>query len=722
MLSAFIKNFRRTENSTAVESKNAEITLTDDAGVLTFLDSRKLLEPHMEKVENIFQTLSISREHFKLLYMPVIQKMALIAQHIPASENHHHAYLGGLLEHSLEVAVFAARLRQGVMIRGISEDKMAIVGEALSYAVITAALLHDIGKAVTDVQIANISKNTNYLPLIDTPKPGEKYRFRFRAEREYTDHQKANLQLAVSLMPPNGIRWLSQYTEINQNWSRALAGEYSDAGDIGRIVARADSTSTQRATISQAATGDSASHNPLSKLTPADAFVRILRTILENGKQQLPLNKRGAAAWVTNDHIYFVSKRVIDEVRKESERLGPAVSIPSDNSTLMTMLGDAKKLKLNDGKAIHYLMIRDGDWEVPMTMMAFDRGLLDPGNRLAVTENTLSVRETGEVIHSAEMQTETNKTPKNKDVTNNDAEKKDDTEKGNEPKTEQAEVEVEVEAEADENITVGDYSGTKNSFFSNYSEAELSDEPPGLAGIAPQTKRLHQATRQDKPSEQAGITPQDNYPSQPNEPLASTNIPAQIEGLKFGVGNQEQVTKENPKSDNFKNKNQVAINEHIKENTTTKEKRNNGHPKTKKEMGTHFTTWLKNHITINVNKINGVSSPLHIIEPNLLLMVSPAIFSKYLDENLSVYKEVLHGDNKETRRSLIKKIQFSAETELNYAKSFNGSKIIRMKITGNRHSGTVSGFILNQQSTKNVFGSVPIPQYNPHINLLTPVM
>lgn len=670
----FIKGFGRSNRKTHAASK--EVVPADGAGILRFKDAKQLLEPHMSKVESIYQTLSISREHFKRLYMPVVQNMALIAQEIPASENHHHAYLGGLLEHSLEVAVFAARLRQGVMIRGVSEDQMAIVSEALSYAVITAALLHDVGKACTDVQIANISTNTTYLPLIDTPKVGQKYRFRFRAEREYTDHQKANLQLAIQIMPPDGIRWLSSYTEINQNWSRALAGEYSDAGDIGRIVARADSTSTQRATISQAAAGDSASHNPLSKLTPADAFVRILRTMLENGQEKLPLNKRGAAAWVTNDHIYFVSKRVIDEVKREAERLGPSVSIPSDNSTLMTMLGDAKKIQLNDGKAIHYLMIKEGDWEVPMSMLAFERGLLDPANRLPVTENSLSVRDTGEIIHAPEMQSDTNKDQQSSKT-------QEPPELPESPESpEESETVKPIEQPQDENITIGGHGVATNHFFASYSESDLPDEPPGLAGIAPPTKNNPEPSR----SEQLP----------PAKVVDTPVVPKEVTEPQTQKGVEERVV--------------------------TQGKTKATPPTSKKEMGKHFTNWLKNYITLNANKINGVTSTLHIVEPGLLAMVTPAVFSQYLDDNRAMYAEVMSGNNQNTRRAMIKKIQFSVETELSYTRAFNGNKIISLKISGNRHSGTVSGFILNEQSTKEVFGSISIPPYNSHVTIITPLM
>lgn len=646
MLPSFIKGLIRSEKPNP-QSQADEID-NQKSGTLVFQSAEQLLTPHLSKVESIYQTLSISRDHFKKLYMPLIENLAFLLQQIPASENHHHAYLGGLLEHSLEVSVFAARLRQGVMIRGVAEDQMAIVSEALSYAIITAALLHDVGKVVTDVQIANLSKNNTFLPLIDEPKVGEKYAFRFRKERAYTDHQKANLQLSLKLMPDNGIRWLSKYTEIYQHWCRTLGGEYSDAGDIGRIVARADSTSTQRATISHAATGDSASHNPLSKLTPADTFVRILRSMMETQLDSLPLNKRGAVAWVTKDYIYFVSKRIIDEVKRAAERLGPSVNLPSDNSAIMTALGDAKKVKLNEGRAIHKITIKEGDWEVKMTFLVFAREQIDPAGNLPVTKSTL-IDESGELLHSAESESSTSA----KQESVEQAPESSHQEKTDSMPPEVVQPKQTIQPPQDENITLGEYEGADNSFFSSYSGPEVPDEPPGLEGIAPQRPPVESNPAVMKP--QPGPEP------------------------KSG---------------------------------------------SKKEMGLHFTNWLKNYVTLNIDAINGPSSALHIAEPGLLVMITPAIFGKYLDDNQAIYKNALSEgqDNALTRRGLIKKIQFSVETQLSYMSSFGGQKIIKIKVTGNRHSGVINGYILDEDSTATVFGSVPLPSFNPHISILTPLM
>lgn len=640
-------------------------------GVYKFQHSSVLLKPHLHFIESIYQTLSISREHYKKLYIPLIENIAFLAQNIPASENHHHAHLGGLLEHSLEVGMFAARKRQGVMIKGVAEDQMAIVSEAMSYAVISSALLHDIGKVASDVQIANITTNTLFLPLVDTAKVGQEFTFRFRKERSYTDHLKANLLLCMQLMPENGIRWLSKYHEIYQQWIRALAGEYSEAGDIGRVVAQADSISTERATIASSASGQSASTNPLSKLTPAETFIRILRSILETQSHLIPLNKPGSAAWVAGEYIYFVSKRVIDEVKKGAERVGPSVSLPSDNSSIMSALGDGGKLKLNeDGKAIHHVTVREeaSNWETTMTFLVFPRAQLDPANKLPETECVLVDKGTGEILHGGGEQTKPTA----------------QTAAPAEPGTHEAPAAGDqgIPAQHDdpvENIITGGGGGAGNSFFESYTAPDMS-EPSGMENIPPQH---HQPAPAPTPA--ARLSTQEEP-----EPTAAPR----------------------PRPAPPQNSLSPAVSKPL-----------NRPPGKKSEMGAHFAQWLKNYLTLNVDKVNSPGSALHIAEPGLLLMITPAIFGQYLDDNNPIYKDVLagDGDEKNTRRELIRKVQFSVETQLTYKAAFDGSKIIKAKVTGNRHSGTINAYVLDKKSTHLVFQNLNIPNSNTHLSILTPL-
>ena len=72
-----------------------------------------LATPRRRKLmEHIWQRTSLSRKQFTSLYRVPLERYAELVQMFPASESHHHAYLGGMLDHGLEIVAFALKLRQ----------------------------------------------------------------------------------------------------------------------------------------------------------------------------------------------------------------------------------------------------------------------------------------------------------------------------------------------------------------------------------------------------------------------------------------------------------------------------------------------------------------------------------------------------------------------------------------------------------------------------------
>jgi integrating conjugative element relaxase (TIGR03760 family) len=109
-------------------------------------------------LEYIWQRTSLSRRQFVTLYRVPLERYAELVQRFPASESHHHAYPGGMLDHGLEIVAYALKLRQSHLLpAGASPEDQAVQSEAWTAAVAYAALLHDIGKIAVDlhVELAN---------------------------------------------------------------------------------------------------------------------------------------------------------------------------------------------------------------------------------------------------------------------------------------------------------------------------------------------------------------------------------------------------------------------------------------------------------------------------------------------------------------------------------------------------------------------------------------
>lgn len=67
-------------------------------------------------LRELARLVAVPLAHFDVLYRSAVLRFAGYVQLLPASESHHHAIAGGLLDHTLEVLVEALKLRRAVML------------------------------------------------------------------------------------------------------------------------------------------------------------------------------------------------------------------------------------------------------------------------------------------------------------------------------------------------------------------------------------------------------------------------------------------------------------------------------------------------------------------------------------------------------------------------------------------------------------------------------
>src|SRR5579864_7710423 len=86
-------------------------------------------------LQHIWQRTSLSRPQFSSLYRAPIERYAALVQQFPASESHHHAYAGGMLDHGLEIVAFGLKLRQSYLLPvGAAPEVQAAQAEAWTAA------------------------------------------------------------------------------------------------------------------------------------------------------------------------------------------------------------------------------------------------------------------------------------------------------------------------------------------------------------------------------------------------------------------------------------------------------------------------------------------------------------------------------------------------------------------------------------------------------------
>ncbi|HCF4133565.1 TPA: TraI domain-containing protein, partial [Pseudomonas aeruginosa] len=221
----------------------SQLTKAAPGGFLPPLSSMELLGTPRRRqlLENIWQRASLSKQQFEEIYRRPLANYAELVQQLPASENHHHAHPGGMIDHGLEIVAYALKVRQTYLLPiGAAPESQSAQAEAWSAAAAYGALAHDIGKIVVDLQV-ELQDGSTWHPWngpINQP-----YRFKYVKSREYQLHGAASALLIHQLLPRTALDWLSRFPELWAQLIYLFAGQYEHAGILGEIIVKADQAS-----------------------------------------------------------------------------------------------------------------------------------------------------------------------------------------------------------------------------------------------------------------------------------------------------------------------------------------------------------------------------------------------------------------------------------------------------------------------------------------------
>lgn len=323
-------------------------------------------------LEHIWQRTSLSRQQFAVLYLGPLERYAELVQQFPASESHHHAYPGGLLDHGLEIVAYALKLRQSHLLpAGATPEDQAAQAEAWTAATAYAALLHDIGKIAVDLHV-EMNDGSLWHPWHGPLQ--HPYRFRYRKDREYRLHNAASGLLYNRMLDREILDWLSNYPELWAALLYVLAGQHEHAGVLGELVTNAD-----RASVAQELGGDPAKAMAAPKHALQRKLLEGLRYLL---KEELKLNQPHASdGWLTLDALWLVSKTVSDKLRAHLLSQG-IEGIPANNTAVFNILQDHGMLQATpDDKAIWKAVVTsDTGWTHTFTLLRVAPALIWEGS------------------------------------------------------------------------------------------------------------------------------------------------------------------------------------------------------------------------------------------------------------------------------------------------------------------------------------------------------
>ncbi len=353
-------------------------------------------------LENIWRRASLSRAQFNTLYLKPLERYAELVQLLPASENHHHAHLGGLLDHGLEIMAYALKIRQTHLLPiGAPPESQSAQAEAWTAAAAYGALLHDLGKIAVDLRV-ELEDGRAWHPWhgpISRP-----YRFKYVKGRQYQLHGAASALVYMQVLDSGILDWLSGFPELWRQLIYLLAGQYEHAGILGEIVVQAD-----KASVAQQLGG-----NPERALTaPKQSLQRQLADGLRFlVREKLKLNHQDGPAdgWLTQDALWLVSKPAADQLRAYMLTQG-IEGVPTSNAPFFNMLQDQAIIQTNaQDKAIWKATIDNGrGWKNSFTFLKISPALVwpNPDDRPPQYAGTLTLEQEPEAVTQPSTSEET---------------------------------------------------------------------------------------------------------------------------------------------------------------------------------------------------------------------------------------------------------------------------------------------------------------------------
>lgn len=270
--------------------------------------------------------------------LPAVHRYAEFVQLMPASESHHHAHVGGLLSHTLEMTLAAMTWRNGHFFpEGASVEEMDAQRDEWTYVVFFAALLHDVGKITADLRInwicTGIGAPLRWVPMsgpltaMVQSRPGGEYLVEFtpKSARDYAAHSRLATILLQQVAPATALSFLAHRPQAFEALTQYLSGS-DKASMLAQLVRKADQTSAQQAL----ANGSRERFTTATSIPLIDLLMQSVREMLRSGTA-LPLNRSGAAGWVYDGSIWFVAKRLADAVRQHIRHHHPDEAVPGEN-------------------------------------------------------------------------------------------------------------------------------------------------------------------------------------------------------------------------------------------------------------------------------------------------------------------------------------------------------------------------------------------------------
>lgn len=317
-----------------------------------------LLDRMMVDVNAIKNEIGIEDEYFKKFILPVMVNFIEFVDLLPASEYKHHATGGGLVYHSFDVAKRAMRSAQHTQFP-VKKTLLDTQQSKIQWKVgtILCALLHDSGKALTDMRVTNGESNKEKLIVWDAHNNESIYQWakNNNIERYYVDwnrnrhnkHKKATVSVMKLLIPQETWSWLTSCNDGREIYSTMLESVSEQVDHpMSNIVIKADSASVKDDLLNR--------NSHITKEMKRIPLSILLADLIKHKmvSDSWAINSKGAKVWFVNNELYLLWETAALELVEDLKDGG--YSIPELPITLARVLVEEGLAVANDEENVYF--------------------------------------------------------------------------------------------------------------------------------------------------------------------------------------------------------------------------------------------------------------------------------------------------------------------------------------------------------------------------------
>lgn len=316
---------------------------------LPVVEPEKLLSSQAEILAQYKRSVIVDAEQYEKHYMGALRRFASYAHLVPASQSHHHRGAGGLLRHSMEVALGALQGADKMLLNvGKTPAQRRSIEPRWQLTAFLAGLCHDVGKPATDITITSNDRSLTWKPLTQDLHVWAKqskissYFIDWRTGRGKQHIALSNL-IAERIIGPESLQWIEEGgTDLVVWLMEALNGSPGATNPLYDLVIRADQSSVERDLKSM---GVAMAGYELG--VPVERHLTdIMRRLIKEGIWQI--NEPSARVWNIEGGIYLVWPAAGEEIAHKVREDG-VPGFPRTHDGILDMLRERGLAFIREG-------------------------------------------------------------------------------------------------------------------------------------------------------------------------------------------------------------------------------------------------------------------------------------------------------------------------------------------------------------------------------------